>query len=165
MRNFLYLKSCLVLGIGLQLALFAAETTTVPGATQTTQNQPAETEMVAEMKAWMKESAPAALDYVNMLDRGEYAQSWSKGDPVFQQVLSQDEWVKSLNGARKPLGKVTSRKLKDQRPAVNPKGLPIGAYMVVEYDTAFENAPVSGELLTLHRGTDGKWRVLTYQVN
>jgi uncharacterized cupin superfamily protein len=48
---------------------------------------------------------------------------------------------------------------------MNPHGLPRGAYMVVEYNTSFENAPASGELLTLRQGTDGKWRVLTYQVN
>jgi len=37
--------------------------------------------------------------------------------------------------------------------------------MVVEYNTVFQNASNSGELLTLRQGEDGKWRILTYQVN
>lgn len=118
-----------------------------------------------EMPEWMLESAQVAKDYVTSLDNGQYTQSWTKGDQLFQHTITQDEWTKALNSSRKGLGRVKSRTLKIQRPAWNPKGLPRGPYMVVEFETSFENAPESGELLTLRRGTDGKWRVLTYQVN
>ncbi|WP_068469576.1 DUF4019 domain-containing protein [Candidatus Protochlamydia phocaeensis] len=115
--------------------------------------------------AWMIEGGQAAKDYVDDLDKGRYAEAWTKGDPIFQRTITQQEWVTALNLARKRLGNVHSRILKDQRPAMDPHGLPKGPYMVVEYDTSFERAPNSGELLTLRLGTDGKWHVLTYQVN
>ncbi len=118
-----------------------------------------------EMAAWMIEAAQVAKDYVEGLDRGEYANSWPKGDILFQRTISQKEWVTALGLARKRLGGVKSRTLKDQRPAWDPHGLPKGPYMVVEYNTSFDRAPNSGELLTLRRGADGHWRVLTYQVN
>lgn len=119
----------------------------------------------SEMAAWLLQSAQVANDYVNGLDKEQYAQSWSKGDQVFQNMISKEEWTQALEMSRKPLGKLISRKIKDQRPATDPQGLPKGSYMVVEYDTSFEKAPSSGELLTLRRGNDGTWRVLTYQVN
>ncbi len=118
-----------------------------------------------KMSAWMTESSQAAKDYVNELDKGGFGQSWTKGDQLFQHTITQQEWEKALKDNRNKLGKVNSRTLKRQIPAWDPKGLPKGVYMVVEYNTSFENAPNSGELLTLRRGTDDKWRVLTYQVN
>lgn len=118
-----------------------------------------------QQAAWMLESAKVAGDYVDALDREYYDQSWTRGDQIFQHTITKEEWTKALIKNRKPLGKVNSRTMKDQRLAMDPQGLPRGAYMVVEYDTSFANAPSSGELLTLRRGSDGTWRVLTYQVN
>lgn len=117
------------------------------------------------MGAWMIEAAKNAKDYVETLDKGDYAKSWSMGDPLFQRTISQNEWASALDLSRKRLGKMKSRTLKDQRPAWDPQGLPKGPYMVVEYNTSFEKAPQSGELLTLRRDSNGNWRVLTYQVN
>lgn len=119
----------------------------------------------AQINAWKIESAQVGRDYVLGLDQGQYGPSWSKGDQLFQQTISQKEWTVALQMARQRLGKVLSRTLKDQRPAFDPKGLPRGPYMVIEYNTSFERAQNSGELLTLRLGPDGKWRVLTYQVN
>ncbi len=118
-----------------------------------------------QMPEWMLESAQVSKEYVNALDNGQYVQSWTKGDQLFQHTITQDEWVQALNASRKELGKAKSRTLKIQRPAWNPKGLPPGPYMVVEFETTFANGAEAGELLTLRRGTDGKWRVLTYQVH
>jgi len=119
----------------------------------------------AQIEVWKIETGKVAKDYVEGLDKGDYAQSWPKGDQLFQHTITQKEWEKALTDNRKKLGSVKSRTVKDQKPAWDPHGLPKGAYMVVEYNTAFENAPDSGELLTLRRGSDGTWRVLTYQVN
>lgn len=119
----------------------------------------------SDWAAWMIEGSNAAKEYVLLLDQGRYAESWSKGAKIFQGTISQNEWKTALNMARSRLGRATARSLKDQKPAWNPRGLPPGPYMVVEFNTSFEKAPHSGELLTLMREKDGKWKVLTYQVN
>lgn len=118
-----------------------------------------------EMAGWKIEAAQAAQDYVNLLDQGRYGESWDRGSVLFQHTISKKEWNTALTLARKRLGPVRSRTLKDERPAWDPKGLPKGPYMVVEYNTSFQRAPNSGELLTLRRDEDGKWKVLTYKVN
>ncbi len=164
MRKFLYFSTFLSLGLSINFLVSAQGVSSAVSRPTTTDNATPKQEQ-DQMPAWMIESAQVAKDYVDGLDKGQYAQSWSKGDTLFQHTITKEEWAKALTDSRKPLGKANSRKLKDQRPAQDPHGLPKGAYMVVEYDTSFDNAPNSGELLTLRRGTDGKWRVLTYQVN
>ncbi|MBA3722066.1 MAG: DUF4019 domain-containing protein [Parachlamydiaceae bacterium] len=130
-----------------------------------TQTDAATGNQTNDMAAWMIEASRAAQEYVDLLDNGRYAESWTKGAQVFEHKISQAEWVGALNMARARLGSVKSRTLKDEKPAFDPKGLPKGPYMVVEYNTSFEFAPNSGELLTLMRESDGRWKVLTYQVN
>lgn len=133
---------------------------------------PAVTEKDAGQEATQKEeensslieSAQVAKDYVDGVDKGEYDQSWSKSDTVFQNTIPQNEWKDFLTELRKRTGKVVSRRLKDQNPAWNPRGLPEGAYMVIIYNTSFQNLPNVEELLTLRKGPDKKWRVLTYEV-
>lgn len=143
---------------------FAQNPQTIPENTTEAQ-MTAQENNSKELAAWMIEAAQVAKDYVDTVDRAAYNETWSKGSSIFQGMISQSEWAAALQLGRAPLGKVTSRTLKDQRPAWDPKGLPGGAYMVVEYDTSFEKAPNSGELLTLRREADGKWKVLTYKVN
>ncbi len=125
--------------------------------------QSAETQK--QIAAWMIEALDVARNFTNHINTGNYAQTWMEGDPIFQKVVSQNEWVTALQLVRSKTGAPTSRTLKDEKVAFNPNGLPAGAYMVVEFNTSFEKIPNSGELLTLRRGDDGKWRVLTYQVN
>lgn len=137
-----------------------AETAPVPVGTP----RP-ETTTVDQWSAWMIEAAKAAQDYVQLIDQGRYAESWTSGAKIFQGTITQKEWETALKMARKRLGDVKSRTVKDERPAWDPKGLPKGPYMVVEYNTSFTRAPQSGELLTLMREPNGSWKVLTYQVN
>lgn len=136
--------------------LNAAVTAPAPTAEHTDEGQ---------VNAWKIEAAKAAQEYVNLLDQGRYTDSWRQGSPLFQKTINQNEWNMALQMARKRLGVVKSRTLKDEKIAWDPKGLPKGAYMVVEYNTSFEKAANSGELLTLIREDNGDWKVLTYQVD
>lgn len=115
--------------------------------------------------ASMIESLRAAQEYVDLLDKGRYTESWAQGAALFQKTISPQEWAHALQLARRRLGAVRSRTLKDQKPARDPAGLPKGAYMVVEFNVDFEKVKGSGELLTLMQEKNGTWKVLTYQVN
>ena len=169
MKRTLYFTAILGLG-SLCFSLQAEEKTAVKSPEQEARDLAASAAAEhnvdpGKMGAWIIESSQVAKNYVVGLDNKQYAESWTKGDQLFQHTITQQEWEKALSDNRTKLGKVNSRTLKRQIPAWDPKGLPKGVYMVVEYNTSFENAPNSGELLTLRLGTDDKWRVLTYQVN
>src|SRR5436853_3563416 len=105
MRQVFTFKSFLSLGLGLHIALFAETATVNPPSTSPRMT---ENENQAQVDAWLKDSAQAAQEYVAGLDRGEYTQSWSKGDSIFQNIMSQNGWVMALELSRKPLGKVNS---------------------------------------------------------
>jgi hypothetical protein len=145
------------------LALFGVSLTAQHS--HTAQAAVSESKDSADIAASMIESLRAAQDFVGLIDRGLYGESWSRGSRLLQATVGQAQWVQALQFARARLGSVKARTLKDQKPAWDPKGLPNGAYMVVEFNVDFEKVANSGELLTLMREAGGTWKVLTYQVN
>lgn len=118
-----------------------------------------------EVQQEMTDALKAAQSWVQLIDQGHYEESWDKASQIMQKTISKKEWARALDIARKKLGPVKDRTLKEERPAWDPKRLPPGIYMVVEYNTSFTRVTHSGELLTLRKEPDGKWRVLTYLVN
>lgn len=111
----------------------------------------------------LKASAAAAQDWLKTLDDGQYGAAWAESSAIFQATLQQNRWVSLQDQLRKPMGRVISREMIDQRIALDPKGLPAGQYMVLIYNTTFSNKPSAIELVTL-RMENGQWKVLTYQV-
>lgn len=113
----------------------------------------------------MAASAIAAKSWIELVDKGKYAESWDASSSLLKRTMSKAEWVRVLEATRKPLGNASSRTIIDQRPAPNPKGLPPGDYMVVLYSTVFDTKPKGKELITMEQGDDGQWRVMTYLVD
>jgi len=119
---------------------------------------------VSAKEAVDQASLDAATQWLQAVDKGEYAKSWESGSFTFKLTISQKHWNQLMKAIREPLGPVVSRELLEQRPAVDPKGLPKGQYMVVFFNTKFQKKDDAHELVTLVQETDGQWRVLTYQV-
>jgi hypothetical protein len=107
------------------------------------------------------QSAQAWLDVV---DGGGYAKSWQDTAAVFQTAVSQADWEKAVQAARAPLGRMTSRKIKSQQYATSLPGAPDGQYVVIQYDTDFENKPAAVETVTPMLEKDGQWKVSGYYV-
>lgn len=110
----------------------------------------------------LRDSLAAAESWLKIVDSGNYGDSWSAASNTFKFTIKKDEWIKAEDKLRKPLGKLISRKMIEQRPAKNPKGLPAGDYMVIYFKTSYSNRPEANELVTLVKSDDGVWRVLTY---
>ncbi len=119
--------------------------------------------LVAEEQKILSDNIAAAEAWLKLIDSGNYAESWETASTTFKLTIGKDEWVKAEEKLRKPLGALVSRKLLEQLPKQNPKGLPAGYYMVLVYQTDFTNRPKANELLTMALESDGKWRTLTYQ--
>lgn len=104
-------------------------------------------------------------NWLDMLDKGKYEESWDTGSLMFRNTIKKKEWKRAMNQMRKPLGSALSRSILDIRTAKDPKGLPAGDYLVFFYKTAFANKKEAHELITLVQEKDGQWKVLTYEVN
>ncbi|MEJ2454290.1 MAG: DUF4019 domain-containing protein [Candidatus Thiodiazotropha sp.] len=113
-----------------------------------------------------KESAAlsAAEDWLSLIDNQDYEESWTQASELFRSAVQSDQWVQSLRVVRKPLGKLISRKLKTKTHTTSLPGAPDGKYVVIQFETSFENKKTAIETVTPMIDKDGVWRVSGYYI-
>jgi Protein of unknown function (DUF4019) len=109
--------------------------------------------------------AAAAEKWLSQIDAGNYAGSWREASTYFQGAVTEKSWVDSLNGVRKPLGKLASRKLRNARYTKSLSGAPDGDYVVMQFDTTFANKKAAVETVTFMRDQNAKWKAAGYYIN
>ena len=109
-----------------------------------------------------KDALNAAENWLALIDKGEYPESWKEAADYFKTAVSQNQWLNSLQAIRKPLGKLYSRTLKSETYKTSLPGAPDGEYMVIQFTTSFENKNSAIETVTPMKDKDGKWRVSGY---
>ncbi len=97
-----------------------------------------------------------------LVDSGKFADSWQEASQLFKAAVTKEQWQGALHGVRDPLGKVLSRKLKSATYTKTLPGAPDGEYVVLQYETSFENKQSAVETVTPMLDKDGKWRVSGY---
>ena len=112
-----------------------------------------------------KAALASATAWLALADGGKYTETWDQAAAYFKNALTKDRWVTSLKGGRTPLGKVLSRKLKSKMVTKSLPGAPDGEYVVIMYDTQFENKESAVETITPMLDKDGKWRVAGYLIH
>lgn len=110
----------------------------------------------------MQAAAVAAQHWLDLVDKGNYAQSWDQASVLLKMTMPKDEWQAYIGGVRRVFGSERSRQLVNQRPAKDPQKLPKGSYMVLFYKSSFSSKPHVSELITMFL-EDGEWRVMSYQ--
>ncbi len=108
-------------------------------------------------------AARAAQSWLALVDSGRYGESWDQAATLFQQTIPRLRWEVSVQKAREPLGIVTSRKVRAMNHARALPGAPEGEYVVIQFDTRFENRPLSIETVTPMR-EGGTWKVSGYLI-
>lgn len=106
-----------------------------------------------------------AESWLAVLDKGDYAGSYDQAASMFKAAITKDDWVQKVRAVRGPLGKVISRKLKASKYTTSLPGAPDGEYVILQYDTVFENKKSAVETVVPMLDKDGQWRVSGYFVN
>jgi hypothetical protein len=104
----------------------------------------------------------AAQSWLSLVDQGRYGQSWEEASPLLQEAMPRKQWETTLAPARSPLGALVVRKLRSATYAAEIPGAPPGEYVVIVYDTRFDNRLVAFETVTPMRGKDGTWKIAGY---
>ena len=104
----------------------------------------------------------AAQSWLAVVDAGKYGESWDQAAQSFKKAVTQEKWIGALKQVREPLGKAASRKVKGTEYQENPPGGPAGKYVIVQYNTDFENKKATVETVSLTLESDGQWRVAGY---
>lgn len=114
------------------------------------------------------EAEKAALEvagaWLELLDSGKYSQSWEEAAEYVKALVNRENWQKTFQGARQPLGKLVSRELKSTRYTTSAPGAPDGQYVIIQYETSFENKASAIETITPMLDKDGKWKVSGYYI-
>lgn len=114
------------------------------------------------------EAEKAATEYakawLELIDAGKYDQSWQEAALYVRNLVPKDDWQRSMQGARLPLGKLISRQLKATHYTTSAPGAPDGEYVIIQYNTSFENKKTAVETVTPMLEQDGKWRVSGYYI-
>jgi hypothetical protein len=106
----------------------------------------------------------AAQSWLGEIDSGNYGNSWKQASSYFQGAVTEKNWTDALTGARRPLGKLLARKLAKTQSATSLPGAPDGNYLVMQFDTSFENKKSAVELVTFMREKSGDWKAAGYYI-
>ena len=104
----------------------------------------------------------AAKSWLALADAGEYSQTWDQAAGAFQAAVSKPSWQSAVKGARSPLGSLKSRAIKSATFTRSLPGAPDGEYVVIQYESRFENNEAAIETVTPLREKDGSWKVSGY---
>jgi len=104
----------------------------------------------------------AAQAWLSKVDGGAYAESWTDAALYFKSAVTQEQWEQSLQAVRTPLGGPISRQVTSKTYKTELPGAPDGEYVVIQFQTSFENKRSAIETVTPMRDEDGIWRVSGY---
>ncbi len=106
----------------------------------------------------------SAENWLALVDKADYAASYDQAAGLFKDHVTKDEWTHMVKPVRSPLGKVISRKLQSAQFTTSLPGAPDGQYVVIQYDTSFENKKSAVETVVPMLDKDGQWRVSGYTI-
>jgi hypothetical protein len=134
-----------------------------PGGPSTNRNQAVE-QAPASNPVAEKAAVESAQAWLELVDAGNYSQSWDEAAAYFKSAVSEADWEKAIQAVRPPLGKMVSRTIKSRQYMTSMAGAPDGEYVVIQYESTFENKAHAIETITPMRDKDGKWRVSGYYI-
>ncbi len=111
----------------------------------------------------VKKAKEAAEVWLKVIDAGEYGQSWEEMSALAKSAVTKAQWARdaAMLGS---LGKLKSRTLLSAKYATSVPGAPDGEYVIMEYESSFENKAKAVETITPMKDTDEAWRVAGYLV-
>lgn len=115
-----------------------------------------------EIEDAKKQAVEVAEAWLALIDQGKYDDGWETAAAYLKNAVSKEEFVKSLTAARKPLGNVITRKLSSKHYRTSLPGAPDGEYVVIQFETSFENKKEALETITPMLDKDKTWKVSGY---
>ena len=103
----------------------------------------------------------SALEWLALVDRGEYQASWKEAASFFRSQIDSAKWESAVASVRRPLGAVEERHFQSARYTRELPGAPDGEYVVLQFETKFANKADAIETVTPVMD-GGSWRVAGY---
>lgn len=110
----------------------------------------------------MSAAQKAAASWLAVVDAGNYALSRHLAAAIFQQRVTLEQVENSIQRFRTQLGQLNSRKLDSISYTKTLPDAPDGEYVILQYNSAFEQQKSARETIVLTKEKDGQWRVGGY---
>ena len=112
-------------------------------------------------------STIAATQFLELIDAGQYEQSWQVSAAYLKNDILLNEWVKRLSEIHSVVGKVIERKQKSflYTNRESQKGVPAGEYMVYIFNSKVRAENNITETVTVMLEKDNSWRVAGYFID
>lgn len=104
----------------------------------------------------------ATNTWLKLVDDGKYGESWNEGATLFKSVVTKEKWEEALNSILPPFGANISRNVLSVQYKTSIPGAPDGEYVIIRYESKFENKEKAIETVTPMKDEDGSWRVSGY---
>jgi hypothetical protein len=102
--------------------------------------------------------------WLELIDRGKYAETWVAAAVVLQEAIAEQEWIADLTARQPKLGRTIMRERKSGSYSKTLRGAPTGDYVIISYLTKFEKAPLVEETLAVAKDAIGQWHVAGYDI-
>lgn len=112
----------------------------------------------------VNQARKSANSWLALVDAAQYGQSWDEAATLFKSAVTKQEWMKAVQSTRAPLGALKSRTFKTATFTRSLPGAPDGEYVVIQFDTRFENKAAAVETVTPMRQKNGAWKVSGYYI-
>lgn len=104
----------------------------------------------------------AAEAWLALVEDEKYGESWDEAAGIFKEAIQRDNWINTMQSVRKPLGKILNREFKSSSYTTSLPGAPEGEYVIIQFETSFENKKYATEIITPTLDKEGEWRVSGY---
>ena len=118
---------------------------------------------LAEKRAREKETRAAALEWLALIDAGDYRAAYASEPARLRKATTEEQFIRSMEGRRVPFGKVLSRSFIGAAFTRKLTGSPDGRYESILFRTSFENKKLAAERVILSYESR-QWRVVDYRV-
>ena len=110
------------------------------------------------------EARASAAAWLKAFDAADYPSTWKAASEGFKAAVSSDSWSQTAKAVRTPLGQLKTRTERSATYTRSLPGAPDGEYVVIQFETVFENKAHSLETITAKREPDGNWKIAGYFV-
>lgn len=102
--------------------------------------------------------------WLHLLDAGHYGAAWDEAATTLQRAVPRATWVAQVSALRAPHGPVRARRLKWVTYNETLSAPDEGQYVVIEYETRFDNTVSAVETVTPVMDERGIWKVGAYSI-
>ncbi len=156
------------LGIAIAASLLAAATLRPARAENPVTDPPANPSTTETQNAEKKEAVKAMESWLHIVDKGDYAKSWSEASAVFRGAVSSEQWTAACGSVRGPLGQLKARKLASalyQTSVPMPGGKVLkGDFVIAQFESTYDNLKFALETVTFEKDKDGAWKASGYYI-